>query len=276
MQTLIQFILRNHYVILFLLIEALSVFMVVEYNSYQHSCFVNSSANVVGHIDNTFSSINDYLYLNQRNQELNAELAQLRNSQLVLYKTDTLSGVSVRDSVYMQQYEFLPCRVISNSVESSNNFITLDIGSKQGVEPGMGVISASGVVGVVKCVSPNYSAVISVLNQNLKVSAMLEGSGYFGSLGWDGYNYEYATIGDLPGHIRVRKDDVVITSGYSAIFPKGIMIGKIDAVLNSSANGFMSASVKLSVDFKKLSDVQVVKNLTKGELLELQNRAENE
>ncbi len=276
MRNLIQFILRNHYVILFLLIEAFSIYLVVEHNSYQHSSFVNSSARIVGNIDNTFSTINDYLYLNQRNQELNAELAQMRNAQLASYLVDTVAGVQVLDSVYTQRFEFLPCNVISNSVESSNNFLTLDIGSKQGVEPGMGVVSASGVVGVVKNVSPNFSSVISVLNQNLKVSAMLERSGYFGSLGWKGYDYECANLDDLPGHIKVRKNDVVITSGYSAIFPKGMMIGKIDTVLTNSSNGFMSVRVRLSVDFKKLSNVQVVRNLLKKEQLDLQNMAENE
>ncbi|MBP5667618.1 MAG: rod shape-determining protein MreC [Salinivirgaceae bacterium] len=161
-------------------------------------------------------------------------------------------------------------------MKSANNFLTLDIGSKHGVEPGMAVVSAMGAVGVVKAVSPNFSSVISVLNQNLKISAMLEKSGYFGSLGWEGGDYRHANLEDLPGHIKVNKGDVVITSGYSTIFPKGVMIGYVEEVTAHGVNGFMSADIRLAVDFKRLSNVQVVRNLLKKEQLELQERAENE
>lgn len=276
MKNLILFILRNHYVLLFILLESVSFVMVVRYNSYQHTSFINSSAAVAGRVNSVFSTVNNYLSLNQRNQELNDELARLRTMMPESSKIDTLAAQTAFDSVYTQQYEYLPCRVISNSVKSANNFLTLDIGSKHGVEPGMAVVSAMGAVGVVKAVSPNFSSVISLLNQNLKISAMLEKSGYFGSLGWEGGDYRIANLEDLPGHITVRKGDVVITSGYSTIFPKGVMIGNVESVTAHGVNGFMSASVRLSVDFKRLSNVQVVRNLLKKEQLELQERAENE
>ena len=276
MRNLIQFILRNHYALLFILLESLSFVLVVRYNSYQHTSFINSSAAVAGNVDKVFSTVNNYLSLNQRNQELNDELARLRTMMPESSKVDTLSAVEAFDSVYTQQYEYLPCRVISNSVKSANNFLTLDIGSKHGVEPGMAVVSAMGAVGVVKAVSPNFSSVISLLNQNLKISAMLEKSGYFGSLGWEGGDYRHANLEDLPGHIKVNKGDVVITSGYSTIFPKGVMIGYVEEVTAHGVNGFMSADIRLAVDFKRLSNVQVVRNLLKKEQLELQERAENE
>ena len=275
MKNLILFILRNHYVLLFILLESVSFVMVVRYNSYQHTSFINSSAAVAGRVNTVFSSVNNYLSLNQRNQELNDELARLRTMMPESSKIDTLAAQTAFDSVYTQQYEYLPCRVISNSVKSAN-FLTLDIGSKHGVEPGMAVVSAMGAVGVVKAVSPNFSSVISLLNQNLKISAMLEKSGYFGSLGWEGGDYRIANLEDLPGHITVRKGDVVITSGYSTIFPKGVMIGNVESVTAHGVNGFMSASVRLSVDFKRLSNVQVVRNLLKKEQLELQEMSENE
>ena len=276
MRNLILFILRNHFVILFALLEAVSFVLVVRYNSYQHTSFINSSAAVAGNVNRVFSTVNNYLSLNQRNQELNEELARLRTAMPESSKVDTLSALAAFDSVYTQQYEYLPCRVISNSVKSANNFLTLDIGSKHGVEPGMAVVSAMGAVGVVKAVSPNFSSVISLLNQNLKISAMLEKSGYFGSLGWEGGDYRHASLEDLPGHIKVDKGDVVITSGYSTIFPKGVMIGRVDEVTAHGVNGFMSAEIELSVDFKRLSNVQVVRNLLKKEQLELQEMSENE
>lgn len=276
MRNLLLFIQRNHYVILFVLIESFSLFLVMQYNSYQRSCFINSSAAVAGQVNSVFSTIDSYLYLNQKNKELNDELARQRSAQIVSYKLDTASAKYVVDDVYTQQYEYIPCEVVSNSIETSNNYLTLNVGSKHGIEPGMGVVSASGAVGVVKAVSPNFSAVISVLNQDLKISAMLENNGYFGTLTWDGYDYRHAILRDLPSHILIFKNDKVITSGYSTIFPKGEMIGRVDSIIDSGTNGFITAKVRLAVDFKRLTNVQVVRNLLKKEQLELQNRAENE
>ncbi|MBO4602423.1 MAG: rod shape-determining protein MreC [Salinivirgaceae bacterium] len=276
MRNLILFILRNHYVILFVLIESLSLFLVMQYNGYQRSCFINSSSAVAGGVNTVFSAVDHYLYLNQKNQELNEELARLRSQMPSAFKCDTAEVHCVKDEVYTQQYEYIPCMVIGNSVETSNNFLTLNVGSKHGIEPGMAVVSASGVVGVVKDVSPNFASVIGVLNQDLNISAMLENNGYFGTLTWDGRDYHYAILKDLPAHIRVFKNDAVITSGYSTIFPKGEPIGLVDTILDSGTNGFITLRVRLAVDFKKLTNVQVVRNLLKKEQLELQNRAENE
>jgi len=263
-------------VILFVLIESLSLFLVMQYNSYQRSCFINSSAAVAGNVNAVFSTVDHYLYLNHKNKELNDELARLRSIMPSAFKIDSSVRQCVSDCVYTQQYDYIPCEVVSNSIEKSNNYLTLNIGSKHGVEPGMAVISASGIVGVVKSVSPNFSAVISVLNQDLRVSAMIENNGYFGTLTWDGVDYRYAILRDLPGHIRILKNDAVITSGYSAMFPKGNIIGRVDTILDSGTNGFITAKVRLAVDFKKLSDVQVVRNLLKNEQLDLLNKAENE
>lgn len=276
MRTLLMFILRNHFVILFVIIEGLSIALVVKYNDYQHSCFINSSASIAGYTYEVSSGINAYLNLKKKNSELNAELSKLRNTQLISYKLDTMSAKVVKDPAYTQQYEFLPCEVINNSVNSSNNHLTLNIGSKQGVERGMAVISPLGAVGIVEDVSTNFASAISILNQNLKVSAMLANSGYFGSVGWEGGNYQIVDFEDLPGHIKIKKGEPVITSGYSTVFPKGVMIGHIDSVLTTSTNGFAAAKVRLSVDFKNISEVQVVRNLLKKEQLELENRSENE
>jgi len=276
MKNLLYFIIRNHYVILFLMIESFSLALVVHYNNYQHTCALNSSAKIAGNINQAFSVVNNYIGLRDKNEALNAELAKARSVELISYKVDTVSAQLVKDPNYIQQYEYIPCQVISNSVNNSNNFLTINVGKKHGVERGMGVVSASGVIGVVKETSDNFASVISVLNPNLNISAMLKANGYFGSLSWEGYNYQYAAINDLPSHIEVHSGDTVITSGYSAIFPKGMLIGTIDTVLNVGTNGFMVASVKLSVDFKRVGNVQVIKNLLRDEQLELEMHSGNE
>jgi rod shape-determining protein MreC len=165
---------------------------------------------------------------------------------------------------------------VNNSVNRPNNYLTLNAGSNQGIRAGMGVVSSDGIIGIVKDVSPNFSAVISVLNQNLKISAMVKKSGYFGSLSWDGANYQYVTIDDLPGHIMVERGDTIITSGFSVVFPKGHLIGFVDTALNSGSSSLLSVRVKLANDFKRVSHVMVIKNLLKEEQLELEKTVENE
>jgi rod shape-determining protein MreC len=194
-----------------------------------------------------------------------------KNNAVDSYIHNTISIIDIYDSIYIQKYQFIQGRVINNSTNKQNNYLTLNIGKRSGVHKEMAVISPVGVVGVVKDVSDNFSSVISLLNRNLRISAMIKRSGYFGSLYWDGKNYHYAKLTDLPNHIVVNKGDTVITSGYSAMFPKGEIIGIVDKVENQKGSDFMTVTVRLSVDFKKLDYVMVVKNLLREEQLQLEH-----
>lgn len=276
MRNLFYFIVRYHFVILFVLIESFSIFLVVQYNDYQRSCFINSSSTLSGHVNKMFSGLNQYIGLRRQNESLNRQLALEKAKTAEAYHLDKITPLSIYDSVYSQQYQFIPCQVVNNSVNRPNNYLTLNAGSNQGIRPGMGVISSDGVIGIVKDVSPNFSSVISVINQNLKISAMLQKSGYFGSLSWDGSNYQYAILDDLPGHIIVQRGDTIITSGYSSVFPKGEIIGYVDTALNSGSSSLLSVRIKLATDFKRVSHVMVIKNLLKAEQLELEKNLENE
>jgi rod shape-determining protein MreC len=276
MRNLFYFIARYHFVILFVFIESFAIFLVVQYNDYQRSCFINSSSALSGHINQMFSGLNQYLGLRRQNESLNRQLAIEKAKVAEAYHINKITPLNIYDSIYSQQYQYIPCQVVNNSVNRSNNYLTLNAGSNQGVGAGMGVVSSEGVIGIVKDVSPNFSAVISVLNQNLKISAMMQNSGYFGSLNWDGSNYQYAILNDLPGHIIVQRGDTIITSGYSVVFPKGQLIGFVDTALNSGSSSLLSVRVKLAADFKRVSHVMVIKNLLKSEQLELEKNIENE
>jgi rod shape-determining protein MreC len=155
-------------------------------------------------------------------------------------------------------------RVITNSVNKQKNFITLDRGLRHGVKEGMGVASPSGVVGVVVGVSRNYSVVMSLLNTDFRLSASIARNDYFGSLTWDGTNYRYARLSEIPHHVAVSEGDTIVTSGFSAIFPAGLMAGTLTGE-QWRGGDFVSLKVLLSADFKKLTDVYVIGNLTREE-----------
>jgi rod shape-determining protein MreC len=140
----------------------------------------------------------------------------------------------------------------------------------------MAVISPFGIVGVVKDVSDNYASVISVLNQNLKISVMIKHSGYFGSLNWEGGNYRYALLTDLPSHITVYKGDTIITSGYSSMFPKGEFVGVVETVNDVKSSDLLSLRIRLGVDFKNISHVMVIKNLLQNEQIKLETESSHD
>jgi rod shape-determining protein MreC len=224
----------------------------------------------------SLSNVTQYLRLNKKNQELVNAVARYRSFSEDAYKSNQVSLVKVLDSVYIQQYEFIPAVVINNSVNKLNNYLTLNMGTKQGIDKGMAVISPMGIVGIVKESSDNFSSVISLLNQNLRVSGMIQRNGYFGSINWDGVDYQRVILSDLPSHVEVLKGDTVVTSGYSAMFPKGELIGVVDGIEKSERGDFLKVQVKLSVNFKNLAHVMVVKNLLKEEQLMLEREASHD
>ena len=145
-----------------------------------------------------------------------------------------------------------------------------------GIEKEMGVISSKGVVGIVNNVSENYSTVISVLNTRLKVSVKLEETGYFGALEWDGKTFDQAVLNEIPRHATVNVGDLVETSGYSAIFPEGILIGTVHEVDLDKGESFYTIKVKLSVNFKDLAFVEVIGNVMREEQVELEKDTEDD
>ena len=169
-------------------------------------------------------------------------------------------------------FEFIPARVINNSVNKQANYITLDKGSLSGVQPDMGVVSPDGIVGVVKSVSSHYATVIPVLNVKLQVSVMHKNSGYFCSLIWDGRKYSEAIVREIPEHVDIGVGDTIMTSGYSALFPAGVNVGTILEVNEPRGGGFKNLRLGLSTDFKKLSRVYIIYSRGRDERINLEEQ----
>jgi rod shape-determining protein MreC len=276
MRSLLKFFHAYHFFILFLLIECLSFVLLIQHNDYQRASFINSSSKISGSLYKKAFSVRQYVGLKEKNRELLNIVTDSRNQSPTSFKQNKIAWVNIYDSTYLQQYQYIPGLIINNSINKTSNFLTLNIGRKQGIDRGMAVVSPLGIVGVVKDVSLNYASVISVLNQNLKVSAMLKESGYFGSISWNGKNYRTVTFSELPSHILVNVGDTVITSGYSAIFPKGEIVGFVSEVDRSKVGEFLSVEVELAADFKKLQHVMVIKNILQKEQLLLETESSHD
>jgi rod shape-determining protein MreC len=270
MRSLFRYLLKNHAFVLFILLEAFALAMVFNYNSFQKATYLNSANLVTGKVYAIYESVTGYFGLTKINRELAQENARLR--MLLENKPDYTANA---DSLFLNLpafdsvYRFIPAQIISNSVNRPFNYITLNKGSRHGIKPDMGIISASGIVGVVGQVSASYSMGLSVLNQRWSISAKLKNNGYYGSLMWDGQDYMMANLNEIPLHVDIAVGDTVVTSGYSSVFPEGILVGTINGFSEPDGENYYYIQVKLSVDFKNLSHVEVVENKSGNEIDEL-------
>lgn len=277
MRNLIEFIWKHYFVFLFLLLETLCVYLVVQNNNFQRAGFVNSSNRVSASVLSTAENIQQYFYLKSENERLAKENAELHSHDMLSFSVLVNDQYSVNDTLFRQKYSYTSAKVVNNSTNRRNNFLTLDKGSKQGITNKMGVISSSGVIGIVKDVSENFCTVMSVLHSKTTISAKLKKDGTFGPLNWDGESFAYATLNDIPTHVRLVKGDTIVTSQYTKMFPENILIGTVESYFRESAKPFYTVKVKLSTDFKKLTHVYIVNNMLKEEqeILEKKSEADN-
>ena len=274
MRNLLDFLARHNHWFLFVLLEVVSFVLLFKYNSYQGSVWFSSANAVAGKVYDASSAVDQYFSLvdvnrklTERNVYLERELARL---------TDTAT-VEAKDSTYMQRmqagvlrkYKSVPARVVSNSLDKLNNFITIDKGTADGVGKDMGVACGLGVVGIVYLTAEHYSVVIPVLNSKSNISCSIRGRGYFGYLHWYGDRPDEAYLDDVPRHARFRIGDIVVTSGYSSVFPPGMLVGKIMRVYNSANGMSYRLRVKLSTDFGNLRDVCVINDSEMMEQMKL-------
>ncbi len=271
MRSLFRFLLRNYFVLMFLALEAFSFSLLVSYNNYQRVTFINSTNNIVGSIYERLSHLDDYFSLSRTNAKLAAENAALRTQLQRRIMIQDKNPVMRLDTVDAPAYVFTSAKVISNSVNKQFNYITINKGSRQGIKPDMGIVCSDGVVGVITNVSPNYATGLSLLNKRFSIPAKITKNNYFGNLVWDGEHTNTADLKEIPFHIMVNVGDTIVTSGYSSIFPEGIMIGTITKWDQESGTNFYNIKVELTTNFRTLKYVEVVKNNKQDELKKLES-----
>lgn len=280
MRNLIDFLARHNHWFLFILLEVLSFVLLFHYNSYQGSvCF--SSANAVsGKVFEWNASVTQYFSLvdvnktlTERNIYLERQVEQL-TEQLEKAGRDSTEIERMQTSV-LKDCNTIPAKVVSCSLNKLNNFITIDKGYADGVRKDMGVVCGTGVVGIVYLVSEHYSVLIPVLSSVSNISCTIRSRGYFGYLHWKGGSPEEAYIDDIPRHARFKLGDVIVTSGYSSVFPPGIVVGKIKHVYNSANGLSYRLKITLSTDFGRLRDVCVINDKEMDRKLEILHAAED-
>jgi rod shape-determining protein MreC len=249
--------------------EVFCFWLIIQYNREQRQILFNSTSTYMGRIFDVYSGTLDYLDLKADNEELTRENRVLQEYlQLLLGKK--VETDSIRLDTLNTQYDFIPARIIKNSIVQLDNMITLDKGREDGIAEHMGVIGLDGLVGIVVDVSDHYSVAMSLLHRQTRISARLKSTPYFGSLVWKNeLNPMVMNLEDIPKHASVTPGDTVETSGYSYMFPPGIPIGRIKRDSLPEGNNFFIIEVALMKDLSKAEHVYIVKNKDRQEILQL-------
>ncbi|MBR9919842.1 MAG: rod shape-determining protein MreC [Bacteroidetes bacterium] len=275
MRNLILLFIRNGGALVFLGLEVLCFFLIIQFNEPQGTIYFSSLNNANGWIDEKTADAQDFLKLREISDSLAAENAtlyeQLR-SQRTEDTPDSIPDFSLVDS----GYTYIPARVIKNSINRANNYIRLNKGRNDGVEPNMGVISQGGIVGIVVDVSSNYSLVMSFLHQQTRISASIAGTGFFGSLTWPGGSPREALLLDVPKHAQLTKGDLIETSGYTMLFPPEMTIGKIKSFEVGEGSSSYDIEVRLDNDLSNLKYAYVVVVPDREEQKQLEEELRNE
>lgn len=275
MDNLINFIVKHGAWILFILLQAFCFVMIYNDNPYQRSVLLSSGNQITGSIYKTANTVTGYFYLRSENKEILQRNIELENEVYRLRKAlnKQESSSIVYDTTVTNPFHTILGEVIDNSVSKSHNYILLDKGSKDGIKKEMGVINQNGIVGIVCMVSENYSIAISLLNAKLHISCKVKGDGSIGSLTWQGGNPSFALLEELPRHTRFSPGDTIITSGFSAIFPEGIMVGTIEKP-STNKQDLNTLIIKLSTDFYRLKNICIIGNERINEIRQLEKEAQ--
>lgn len=280
MRNLLEFLAKYNHWFVFLILEVVSMVLLFQYNSYQGSAWFSSANAVTGKLYEWDANVETFFSLTKVKQELTQRNAYLE--QEVQKLSDSLVCVTKDSSIYhrdqfalLRNYRLIPAKVVANSIDKPGNLMTIDKGSADGIHKDMGVISGTGVVGIVYLVAEHYAIVIPVLNTKSNISCMIQNRGYFGYLRWKGGVSDLAYLEEVPRHAHFKLGDYVVTSGYSAVFPPGVRVGRILHVFNSADGLSYRVQLRLSTDFARLRDVCVIDDAAMKERLEIMRAAQD-
>lgn len=206
----------------------------------------------------------NYSEVKDENKELKKENADLE-SKLIDYQNFENENKRLREIVKLQdtnsQYDYIGCNIIGFSGSSFLDGYVIDKGSNDGLNKGMVVTQAEGLVGQVTSVGDNWAIVQSIYNQNIAVAVMIGNTRETAGIlrgHKEGKDY-YITVDNLPMDSKIKEGDSILTSGLGMVYPKEIRIGEVVSVEKDDVKVMKSAVIKPYVDFNKLEELYVIK-----------------
>ncbi len=267
MQQIFNFIMKNSHRLLFLLLLGISIGLTIQFHAYHKSKIISSANFVSGSVYEKINETEEYFNLRTQNENLAIENARLK--MLLFNKKDTIIPI-INDLQGVEKTNIILSKVIHNSYDVYENFLTINSGAKQGVKKDMGVINDLGIVGIVDNTSNNFATIISILNKKNLINAKIKKSDHFGSLSWNGKSTGFVQLIDVPRSASVRKGDTIVTGGRSVIFPENINIGTVDKIYIDNETNYYTLNIKLFNDMTNLGHVYIIKNCDALEIKKLE------
>ena len=265
MRSILNILIKHNHWFLFLLLEGISFVLIVSFNNYQKATMFTSANSVAGNIysaitdiDSYFGLKNENMILVEHNRKLANEVENLK-ARLRNFEDSTMIAAVQHSLPQHSGFSYNTARVVNNSVNKVNNYMTIDKGLQQGVKDQMGVFNHQGVIGITYTSSDNFTIVLSLLNSKSIISCKVKGNTLC-TLKWDGNDTRHSYLIDLPRYELFEKGDTVYTSGFSSIFPAGIPVGRIERLEDSADGQAYRARVELFADFSSIENVFVVGN----------------
>ena len=258
MQNLLKILLRYSNFLVFIALEVAAFILISLNNAYPRSSVLSTANQVVAWQNEVVSDICSYFSLRSQNEQLAEENVALRNQICAIDSAQS-----------REQIQYLSAKAVQMTTNELNNYITINRGSRDGVERGQGVRNHDGVVGIVRTVGRNYSVVLPLINTHTHLSCRFKKNDYTGTLQWDGKDNRFALLADVAAHMVVNPGDTIITSGLTPVFPEGIPVGIVESSQLKEGDSYLTIRVRLHTDFKRLKYVEVVQNADQNELEEL-------
>lgn len=288
MQKLLAFIVAKRHWFLLIICEIVAFVLIYRNNTYQRNMIVSSSNAITGKIMAVSSSVFSYFDLQNVNQELieqNGRLEmevirlqeQLSNSSAgktsfsQVFLKDTILSDSLIKRTYT--YKYIPASVVNSSVNLIHNYITINKGLDDGIRPDMGVVSPRGIVGIVTTVDDRFAVIMSLLNVKSRVSCKIQNTHFSGSLTWKGGDVKYAYLEQIAAHAPFQVGDTIVTSGYSDVFPPGVIVGVIESFNKQNDDNFYSLKVRFATDFQSVNALWVIDNQQQEKLKQIEREA---
>lgn len=275
MRTLLNFLVRHRAWFLFIFYVVISLGLLFNNNPYQRHVYLTSASHITGSVYRLSNSITGYFNLRAINDDLQRQNAELTSELLALREQVDKMGIQLYgDSIPLpepvRKYDFILAKVINNSISRPHNYITIDKGRLDGVQPEMGVIDQNGVIGVVEIVNDRFARIISLLNPDFRLSCKVKGNDIIGSLVWDGKDPQTALVEELPKHTVFAPGDTIVTSGFSAMFPPDIPVATVIERAMTNDDNFYTLRVRLLTEFAQLSTARIVVNSDLAEIKEIE------
>ena len=271
MQNLLKILLRYSNFLVFIALEVAAFFLVSYNNAYPRSSMLSTANTFVAWQNEQVSELKGYFSLRSQNEQLALENAALRNQLCSIVPAETDSVIPMKPKEVEPITHYLPAKVVQMTTDRLHNYLTINVGSIDGICRGQGVRNEEGVVGIVRTVGRNYSVVLPVINTHTNLSCRFLKNDYIGTLQWDGKDSRFALLADVAAHMVVNVGDTIVTSGLSPVFPEGIPVGIVENSVLKTGDSYYTIHVRLHTNFKRLKYVEVVQNAHQQQLEDLQN-----